>query len=271
MAFSTKRNEFTFLISVRVPNVVRPLGAHRDVGVAAKAPLFEVAVVHAERHQHLTKPPQVLRRLGARAEVGGTDDLHERRARAVEIDDRVAVHAVHVLARVLLHVRAVDADHPRGLTRDADVELALGAERQVVLADLVALGEVGIEVVLAGEDAPLLNRAAERKPDAHRHPHGLLVEHRERARQPEADRADIGVRARAERRRAAAEQLGLREKLRVHLETDDRLELRGHERGIARPRGALASGRASLQCRSGAPVGITSASCIAKESCSWYE
>src|SRR6185312_17485575 len=51
----------------------------------------------------------------------------------------------------------------------------------------------------------------------------LLVEHRQRPREPEAHRADVGVGLGAELVGAAAEQLGLGRELAVDLEADDRL------------------------------------------------
>jgi hypothetical protein len=154
-------------------------------------------------------------------------DLDQGRAGAIEIDDGVAAQAVQVLARVFLHVHAHDADRVRraGL---ADVERAAGAERRVVLADLVALGKIGVEVILASKDALCLHRTPEREPDTHGHANGLTVQHRQRAGQAEADGTHVGVRPGAERRGTAAERLGLGEKLGVDLEADHLFEFAGH-------------------------------------------
>ena len=118
-------------------------------------------------------------------------------------------------------------------TRDAPPvggkgDLAVGGERPVVLRDLVALGQVGIEVVLAREHRRRMHRAAERERGARRQFHRAPVEHRQRPRQPEADRAQRGVGLGAEARGAAAEDLGRGQQLRVDLEADDRLKV-GHE------------------------------------------
>ena len=53
-------------------------------------------------------------------------DLHRRRARAVQIDDRVAAHPVQIFAGVLFHVHPDDAHHP--LPSLADVEMTSGAQ-----------------------------------------------------------------------------------------------------------------------------------------------
>ena len=69
----------------------------------------------------------------------------------------------------------------------------------------------------------------------------LPVEHRQRAGQPEAHRADVGVRRIAEVGGAAAEDLGLGQQLDVDFESDDRLVLRA---------------RRNRRFRSGGHVGI---------------
>ncbi len=108
---------------------------------------------------------------GTRAPV----EVHERRLRPGELP------FVDELPGVLLHVDPRDPD-PLRLPVDLDVDVAAQGERQLVLGDLVRLGEVRVEVVLPGEDAPALHRAGggERRPD--RELHHLAVEHREHAR-----------------------------------------------------------------------------------------
>ena len=198
-----------------------PGGADAHVGVAAEAPLLEVAVVHADEDEHVAQDAQVLGRLGRAAQVGLAHDLDERRARPVEVHDG-HVGVVHALARVLFHVHARDARPPRDPVH-LDVEVPVLAERLVELADLVALGQVRIEVVLPREAARRPNRAPERERRLHRHADGFAVQHRQRPRQPQANGAHLRVRRGAEGSGAAAECLRSREELRVHLQADDRL------------------------------------------------
>ena len=64
---------------------------------------------------------------------------------------------VHQLARVLLDMDALDADLLGAalvLLVEQDLDLALADQRVVELADLIALRQVGVEVVLAVEAAP---------------------------------------------------------------------------------------------------------------------
>src|SRR5436190_71979 len=81
------------------------------------------------------------------------------------------------------------------------------SEGDVVLADLVALGEVGIEVVLAVEDGSRRGLAAERQPDHQAELDRSLVHDRQAAGMTEADRAGVRVRLVAEGELAAAEHL----------------------------------------------------------------
>ena len=106
-----------------------------------------------------------------------------------------------------------------------DLDVAVLGERLVELADLVALGKIGIEVVFAGEDGGLVDLEVERLRGLDGEFDRLAVEHRQRAGHAEADGADVGVGLGAEDVGAAAEDLGLGEQLHVHFETDDSLVL----------------------------------------------
>ena len=72
IARSTKRNEFRFLSSVRVPSFASPTPPHRHVGVAAELALLHVGVGDVEVAQHLAQAAQV------RAGLLGRVDLAAR-------------------------------------------------------------------------------------------------------------------------------------------------------------------------------------------------
>ena len=254
-----------FLSSVRVPSFARADRADRHVGVAAERALFQVAVVDADEHQDLAQALQVLLGLGRAAQVGLADDLHQRHAGAVEVDQRARcrARAVQVLGRVLFHVHARDAAPLRCAPSTSIVELAVLGQRQLVLRDLVALGQVRIEVVLAREHAALA-RPCSRAPAPARTASSTAPARWARGSAPgsaEAHGADLRVGRRAERRRAAAEQLRLREQLRVDLEADHGFvarswlqtrEILGRPRGAAerllRARSRARTSRASSKC-----------------------
>ena len=114
---------------------------------------------------------------------------------------------VEQLARVLFHV---DAEQPHAPQPAAggDLYVAAGGQRPLVLRDLVALGQVRVEVVLAREDRGLADGAVRGQGGAQGQAHGLAAQHGQRAGQPQADRADVGVGVVAEAVAAGAEDLG---------------------------------------------------------------
>ena len=137
-----------------------------------------------------------------RAHVGLGDDLEQRRAGAVQVDAGQPWQAlVQRLAGVLFEVRARDADallacRPRARCR-CGPSPTIG---QLVLADLVALRQVRVEVVLAREHrARARSVAPMARPNLHRHAHGFAVQHRQHARDSRDRRGWPGCSARRRR------------------------------------------------------------------------
>ncbi len=199
----------------------------RDIGVAAQAPLLHVAVVDANRHQNLAQPAEELAGLGGRAQIRFGHDLEERDTAAIEVQVGPAVGIrkafVQGLAGILFEVRPGDPDPPR-LAGHLVLDAPAGGDGPFVLRDLISLREVRIEVILAREDRHRVDLAIEGVRDPDGEFHDLSVQHRQRARQPKAHGADIGVRWRPEPGAAAAEDLRLGQQLRVNLETNHGLE-----------------------------------------------
>ena len=129
--------------------------AHRDVHVRPQMALLHVAVAGAEVAQDRAQLGQ--ERLGffGGAQIGLGHDLHQRDAGPVEIDERHGgVLVVQRLAGILLEMQTLDAD-PHGLAvGHVDHDLALADDRRFVLADLIALRQIRIEIVLAVEHGP---------------------------------------------------------------------------------------------------------------------
>ena len=103
-----------------------PAGRTETLASTAQAALLHVHVGDAELADRLAQQPRPLARLGGAAQVGLGDDLDQRRAAAVEVDQRGAgavdparLADVDQLRRVLLEVGAVDADvaEPAGAGR----------------------------------------------------------------------------------------------------------------------------------------------------------
>src|SRR5579883_1690192 len=93
----------------------------------------------------------------------------------------------------------------RGFALDLDIEIALHTDGIVVLADLVALGQIGIEVVFAVELGVRVDLAVQGESGANDMFDRLLVRNRQAAWHTEADRAAAGVRLPSELVFTAAE------------------------------------------------------------------
>src|SRR5690606_1109474 len=168
-----------------------------------------------------------------RAHVGLGDDLEQRCTGAVQVDARHAVEVlVQRLARIFLEVRAGEPHEALLLAGSVvdlprDREPAAGDDRDLELADLVSLGQVGVEVVLAREHGSRRDGAADREPEPYRALDRGAVRHRQHPGQRQVDRAGLGVRFGAEGGRRAREDLRARVQLHVRLESDDDFPLHG--------------------------------------------
>ena len=225
-------------------------GSQADVGVAAEAALLHVAVADVEVTDDGVQFFQVGGGLGGRAQVRLADDLQERRAGAVQVHvtHRFAL-VVHELAGVLLHVDAGDADGP-ALPVHLDLHPAVLANGQLELGDLVALGQVGIKIVLAGEAVLPVQARVGGQAQLDGRFHHLAVEHRQRAGHAQTDGAGVGVGRGAERGGAAAEDLALGVHLGVDFQPDHGFKFHGCSRGVRVGPG----GRRRWSRRGGAPV-----------------
>ena len=166
--------------------------------------------------------------VGRRPQIGLGDDLDERHAAAVEVEVRsrgpspARPSCSDLPASSSMWTRVMPTR--RAAPRAVELERPAGRERPIVLGDLVALRQVGIEVVLPREDRVGVDRAAERERRPHGELHGAAVQDRQRAGQPEADGTGAVFGVGAEPRAAAAEDLGGGQQLRVDLEADDGFE-----------------------------------------------
>jgi hypothetical protein len=198
--------------------------AQGQVDVAAHRPLGHVAVGDAEIGDQAVQRLEEGHRLPGAAEIRLRDDLQQRRAGAVQVD---AAHAVEVLvqglARVLLKVRARDADVPRRAVGQAEMKAPAADDGLGELADLVALGQVRVEVVLAIEDRAAPDVRIDGQAEQHRVLDGGAVQYRQHARHRQVDGAGLRVRRRAEGGGTAGEDLRARGQLQVHLEADHHL------------------------------------------------
>ncbi len=131
---------------------------------------------------------------------------------------------VHQLARILFDMDPFDPDDlvlgNAGLLVGIDQQLPFTHQRVVELADLVALRQIGIEVVLAVEPRPLVDLRLDRHAGAHRLADALAIGHGQHAGHCRIDEADLRIGLGTEGSRRAAEQLGVGGDLRMDLEAD---------------------------------------------------
>src|SRR6202171_1399524 len=83
-----------------------------------------------------------------------------------------------------------------------DLNPSMLSERLIVLGNLVALRQIGIEIIFTGKDRCLINPAIDRHGREHSELHRLAVQNRQSTGQAEADGADVAVRGIAETGRA---------------------------------------------------------------------
>ena len=108
-----------------------------------------------------------------------------------------------------------------------DDDLALAHDRRLVLADLVALRQVGIEIVLAVEHRFQIDPRLEPEAGADGLPDALLVDHRQHAGHGRIDERHVRIGFAAERGRGAGKELRLRRHLSMDLHADDDLPVAG--------------------------------------------
>ena len=154
------------------------------------------------------------------------DDLHQRHAGPVIVDETRTVIDMEQLTGILLQMHTSDTY----ATLDAvypDRKPSIHADRRIaVLRDLVALRKVGVGVVLAMEDRAFGYLAVERQSRADDEIDGGTIGHREHARRRRADGTGARVGIAAELIGAAAEHLGSRQQLRMDFNSDYRLVYR---------------------------------------------
>src|SRR5688572_26148332 len=131
------------------------------------------------------------------------------------------------LACVLFHMDALYTDFLVSSVNE-DLDETMLRQRPVVLRNLVAFGEVGIKVVLAGPLRFRVDLAVQAQRSLKRHRDGHAIQNRQRPRQTKAYRARVKVRRFTELRRTGAEELRIREQLCVTLEADHSLVVMNH-------------------------------------------
>ncbi len=116
--------------------------------------LFHIAGRDFDELERLLEFAEVGEGFVGGAHIGLAHDLDQRRAAAVQVDVGVAVGIaeaiVLALAGIIFHVDAGDADALLPAVH-LDIDEAVLGERLIVHGNLIALGRIGIEIILARE------------------------------------------------------------------------------------------------------------------------
>ena len=124
-----------------------------------------------------------------------------------------------------------------------DLEAAAADDGGLELADLVALGQVRVKVVLAVEHRAPADVGADAQAEHHRVAHDLLIQYRQRARHGQVDRAGLGVGLGAEGGGRAGKYLGTGGQLQVYFQADDGFPLHQLASSCRRLAGAAGASR----------------------------
>ncbi len=159
------------------------------------------------------------------AHVGLGNDFKQWHACPVEID---AAHVLEILvqrlARVLFEVGPRQANRFLSALRQ-NSDFSPFDDRELVLADLVALGKVRIEIVLAGEDRAAIDvfgiSPIHGQAKTYRFSYCLAIRDRKHARQGDVHCIRLRVGRRSKRGRSPREHLRHSRELRVSLKADD--------------------------------------------------
>ena len=131
------------------------------------------------------------------------------------------------LAGVLLQMQPLDPHLEGRAVVALHHQHPLADDRVLELADLIALGQIGIEIVLAVEAGHQIDLGPESKARPDRLLDAETVDHRQHPRKTRIHEADLLVRGRTEADACAGEQLGLGGDLRMDLEAKDKFPLAG--------------------------------------------
>src|SRR6266851_38490 len=130
-------------------------------------------------------------------------------------------------ARILLEVEPLYA-HGHGLAvRHVEDDFALADHRRLVLADLIALRQIRVEIILAIEHRIQVDPRFESKPGADGLLDAFVIDHRQHARHGGIDERNVRVGLAAERSRSPRKELRLRGHLGMNFHANDHLPVAG--------------------------------------------
>ena len=134
---------------------------------------------------------------------------------------------VQAFAGVLLEMQAGDADLARAPVGHVEHDPAMPDDRLQILRDLIARGQVGVEIVFAVEDAVRLISASRPSPVLTACSTQMAVDDRQHAGKSRVDRRDLGVGLGPEPGRRPRKQFRLGDHLGMDFQPDHGLPFTG--------------------------------------------
>ena len=123
-------------------------------------------------------------------------------------------------AGILFQMQPRNADGFRAAIRQLNINRAFANDGMGVLADLIALRQIGVEVVLAIKTGPEIDLGIQAKPSAHGLRHAFMVDHRQHAGEARINEGNLRIRFRTKGCRRAGKQLGVGRDLGMNLKPD---------------------------------------------------
>ena len=164
------------------------------------------------------------------------DDLQQGCAGTIEIDTGGGVEGiVQRFSSVFFQMRARQWHHQHAAIIEACLDRTADDDRQFVLADLIALGQIRIEIILARKHAAFGDGGADSETKLDRALDRAAIGHRQGAWQGGIYEADLGVRFGAVFGGGTGEDLRLGRQLHMHFQTDHGLPFAAHATPPARP------------------------------------
>ena len=130
---------------------------------------------------------------------------------------------MQALAGVLFQMNPGDLHRPTFAIRHIENDLSLAHDGIAELGNLVALRQIGIEIVFAVEDRIPIDLRLDAEPGPHRLFDGFFVDHRQHPRHRRIDQRDLRVGCGAKAGGGAGKQFCLGDHLGMNLEPDHNL------------------------------------------------
>ena len=140
----------------------------RNIHIAAHGTLRHITIGHADIGDDAVNFFKVRDGLFGVANVRFRDDFEQRGTGPIQVD---AAHALKVfvqrLASILFQVGSGHTDGEVGAILGGDIDAALADNREIHLGNLIALGQIGIEIIFPIEDRALANLRIDCQAEGH--------------------------------------------------------------------------------------------------------